>query len=58
MLTNHLNPELRDLMLREITLERLQKYPHPSVAVGVVSESIDKTRDVLSSNCGQGRIGG
>ncbi len=49
VLNNHLNPELRDLMLREITLERLQKYLTRQSQSELSPESIDKTRDVLSS---------
>jgi integrase len=46
VLKNHLNPEFGDLMLREITLEGLQKY-FGHLQGG--AESVDKVRDVLSA---------
>lgn len=51
VLKNYLIPEFGELMLREITVERLQSYftslqKHPALRS---SESIDKVRDVLSS---------
>jgi integrase len=50
VLKNHLNPELGALMLREITLERLQQYFTRLQQSSTLSpESIDKIRDVLSS---------
>lgn len=49
VLKNHLNPELGDLMLREITLERLQGYFTRLQGSDLSPESIDKARDVLSA---------
>lgn len=45
----HLNPELGDRMLREITLERLQGYFADLQRTRLSAESVDKIRDVLSS---------
>jgi len=47
VLKNHLNPEFRDRMLREITLEGLQSYFASLQATTLGPESIDKVRDVL-----------
>ncbi|HYM09641.1 MAG TPA: site-specific integrase [Bryobacterales bacterium] len=49
VLKNHLNPELGDLMLRELTLERLQTYFARLQQSGLSSESTDKIRDVLAA---------
>ena len=49
VLKNHLNPELGDLMLREITLERLQGYFARVQKSSLSPESVDKIRDVLSA---------
>jgi integrase len=49
VLKNHLRPELGDLMLREITLERLQGYFTRLHSSKLSFESVDKIRDVLSS---------
>src|SRR5215471_10268610 len=49
VLKNHLNPELGDLMLREITLERLQGYFAQVQQSSLSAESVDKIRDVLSA---------
>lgn len=49
VLKNHLNPELGDRMLREITLERLQGYFADLQRTRLSAESVDKIRDVLSS---------
>jgi integrase len=49
VLKNHLNPELEDLMLREITLERLQGYFAEVQQSSLSPESVDKIRDVLSA---------
>ena len=49
VLKNHLNPELGDLMLREITLEPVQGYFTRLQHSGLSFESIDKIRDVLSA---------
>jgi hypothetical protein len=49
VLKNYLNPELGDLMLREVTLERLQAYFTRLRRSDLSAESIDKVRDVLSS---------
>ena len=46
VLKNHLNPEFGDLMLREITLEGLQRY-FGHLQGG--AESVDKVRDILSA---------
>ncbi len=48
VLKNHLNPEFGDLMLREITLERLQAYFTVVQRTKLSAESVDKIRDVLS----------
>jgi integrase len=45
---NYLNPELGDLMLREITLELLQGYFARVQQSKLSPESVDKIRDVLS----------
>lgn len=52
VLKNHLNPEFGDRMLREITLEGLQRYFARLQATELSPESIDKIRDVLSSVLG------
>lgn len=49
VLKNHLNPEFGDLMLRELTLERLQAYFTRVQNTMLSPESIDKIRDVLSA---------
>ena len=49
VLKNHLNPEFGDLMLREITLERLQHSFAHLQRSKLSPESIDKIRDVLSA---------
>jgi integrase len=49
VLKNYLHPELGDLMLREITLERLQGFFTQIQQKKLSPESIDKIRDVLSS---------
>lgn len=46
VLKNHLNPELGNLMLREITLEPLQRY---FGRLPGEPESVDKVKDVLSA---------
>ncbi len=48
VLKNYLNPEFGDLMLRELTLERLQGYFVRLQATKLSAESVDKTKDVLS----------
>ena len=52
VLKNHLNPELGNLMLREITLERLQGYFTRLHGSELSPESIDKVRDVSSAVLG------
>jgi len=49
VLKNYLNPEFGGLMLREITLEKLQPYFTGLQQSELSVESIDKVRDVLSS---------
>ena len=49
VLKNHLNAEIGDLMLREITLERLQGYFSRLQQSELSPESVDKIRDVASS---------
>lgn len=49
VLKNYLNPEFGDLMLREISLERLQAYFADLQRTKLSAETIDKTRDVLSA---------
>ena len=49
VLKNHLNPELGDLMLKEITLEVLQGYFARLQATKLSAESVDKIRDVASA---------
>jgi integrase len=49
VLKNYLKPELGELMLREITLERLQGYFMRLHSSKLSFESIDKIRDVLSA---------
>jgi integrase len=49
VLKNHLNPELGDLMLKEITLEVLQGYVTRLQATKLSAESVDKIRDVASA---------
>jgi integrase len=49
VLKNHLNPEFGDLMLREVTLERMQGYFVRVQRSGLSRESVDKIRDVLSA---------
>jgi integrase len=46
VLKNHLNPKFGDLMLRELTLEGLQRY---FASLQGSEESVDKVRDVLSA---------
>ena len=45
----HLNPEFGDLMLREMTLELLQRYFAGLQATSQSPESVDKVKDVLSA---------
>ena len=52
VLKNYLNPEFGDRMLREITLEGLQQYFAGLQATSLSAESVDKTKDVLSSVLG------
>jgi integrase len=49
VLKNYLNPEFGDLMLRELTLERLQGYFTELQQSNLSAESVDKIRDVLSA---------
>jgi integrase len=49
VLKNYLNPEFGDRMLRELTLEDLQGYFVRLQGGGLLPESIDKVRDVLSA---------
>jgi integrase len=49
VLKNYLNPEFGDLMLRELTLERLQGYFAGLQKSDLSVESVDKVRDVLSA---------
>jgi len=49
VLKNHLNPEFGTLMLREITLEPLQRYFTELQRSPLSSESVDKIRDVLAA---------
>lgn len=49
VLKNHLNPEFGQLMLRELTLERLQGYFMRLQSSQLSAESVDKIRDVLSA---------
>jgi integrase len=49
VLKNHLNPEFGDLMLRELTLERLQRYFARLQKSDLSAESVDKVKDVLSA---------
>ncbi len=52
VLKNHLNPEFGDLMLREVTLERLQWYFARIQESKLGDESVDKIRDVVSAVLG------
>jgi integrase len=49
VLKNHLNREFGDLMLREVTLERMQEYFSRLQGTDLSPESVDKIRDVVSS---------
>ena len=49
VLKNHLNPEFGNLMLREISLERLQAYFAALQRTDLSAESVDKVRDVMSA---------
>ncbi len=49
VLKNYLNPEFGGLMLREITLERLQGHFARLQQSPLAPESVDKIRDVLSA---------
>jgi len=49
VLKTHLNPQFGDLMLREITLERVQEYFTRLQQSSLSPESVDKIRDVLSA---------
>jgi integrase len=49
VLKNHLNREFGDLMLREMTLERMQGYFSGLQGTNLSPESVDKIRDVVSS---------
>ena len=49
VLKTHLNPQFGDLMLREITLERVQEYFTRMQQSSLSPESVDKIRDVLSA---------
>ncbi len=49
VLKNYLIPEFGDLMLREMTLERLQGYFADLQKSSLSPESLDKVRDVLSA---------
>lgn len=61
MLRNHLVPEFGGLMLRELTLEKLQGYYTRLQSTNLSAKSVDKIRDVHSAvmrtAAGYGRIG-